>query len=46
MLQWGLLQGLLNKIFKTTNSELRHSLGAIRSGRKEINLSTIAKEGF
>ncbi|MGJ0290735.1 DUF87 domain-containing protein [Aliarcobacter cryaerophilus] len=40
------LDKISQKIFKTTNSELRHSLGAIRSGRKEINLSTIAKEGF
>jgi len=36
----------LNNKFKTTSPELRHSLGAIRMGSKEIDLSTIVKEGF
>ena len=40
------LDKILQKIFRTTNTHLRYSLGAIRSGRKEINLSTISKEGF
>ncbi|MEA3497875.1 MAG: ATP-binding protein, partial [Campylobacterota bacterium] len=37
---------ILNKVFKATSPELRYSLGAIRSGTKEINLNIIAKEGF
>ena len=40
------LDKILQKIFKTTNPQLRHSVGAIRSGRKEIDFSIIAKEGF
>ena len=36
---------ILYKIFDTTSVELRHSLGAIRYGKKEINLD-IVKEGF
>jgi hypothetical protein len=36
---------ILYKIFNTTSVELRHSLGAIRYGKKEINLD-IVKEGF
>ncbi|CAA6808809.1 MAG: AAA-like domain protein, partial [uncultured Sulfurovum sp.] len=37
---------ILNKIFQTTSAELRHSLGAIRTGRKEIDFTKIIKEGF
>jgi hypothetical protein len=37
---------ILRKIFKTISPELRHSLGAIRCGKKEINLYSIVKEGF
>ena len=37
---------ILNKIFQTTSPELRHSLGAIRIGAKDIDLSQIVKEGF
>ena len=37
---------ILNKIFQTTSPELRHSLGAIRTGAKEIDFSQIVKEGF
>jgi len=40
------LDKILQKIFKTTNPQLRHSVGAIRSGRKEIDFSIIVKEGF
>lgn len=41
------LDKISQKIFKTTNPELRHSLGAIRSGKKEIDFSrNIIKEGF
>ena len=40
------LDKILKKIFKTTNPQLRHSIGAIRSGRKEIDFSIIVKEGF
>jgi hypothetical protein len=32
------LDKILQKIFRTTNPQLRHSIGAIRSGRKEIDL--------
>lgn len=39
------LDKILQKIFKTTNPQLRHSLGAIRSGKKEIDFTTIIKEG-
>jgi len=37
---------ILNKIFKTTSPELRHSLGAIRTGKKEIDFTKIIQEGF
>ena len=37
---------ILNKIFKITSPELRHALGAIRVGTKEINFSEIVQEGF
>ncbi len=40
------LDKILKKIFKTTNPQLRYSIGAIRSGRKEIDFSIIVKEGF
>lgn len=40
------LDKILQKIFKTTNPQLRHSLGAIRGGKKEIDFTTIVKEGF
>ncbi len=39
------LDKILQKIFKTTNPQLRHSLGAIRSGKKEIDFTNIIKEG-
>jgi hypothetical protein len=41
-----LLDKILQKIFKTTNPQLRHSLGAIRGGKKEIDFTNIIKEGF
>jgi len=37
---------ILNKIFKITSPELRHSLGAIRTGKKEIDFTKIIQEGF
>lgn len=37
---------ILYHTFKTTSPELRHALGAIRSGKKEIDFSAIVKEGF
>ncbi|MFX4241657.1 helicase HerA domain-containing protein [Aliarcobacter butzleri] len=40
------LDKILQKIFKTTSPQLRHSLGAIRCGKKEIDFTTIVKEGF
>lgn len=40
------LDKILQKIFKTTSPQLRHSLGAIRGGKKEIDFTTIVKEGF
>ncbi|MFW2351877.1 ATP-binding protein [Aliarcobacter butzleri] len=40
------LDKILQKIFKTTSPQLRHSLGAIRGGKKEIYFTTIVKEGF
>lgn len=41
------LDKISQKIFKTTSPQLRHSLGAIRSGKKEIDFSrNIIKEGF
>jgi DNA helicase HerA-like ATPase len=40
------LDKILQKIFRTTNPQLRHSIGAIRSGRKEIDFTSIRKEGF
>ena len=40
------LDKILQKIFKTTNPQLRHSLGAIRGGKKEIDFTNIIKEGF
>ncbi|OCL97194.1 ATP-binding protein [Arcobacter porcinus] len=40
------LDKISQKIFKTTNPQLRHSLGAIRSGKKEIDFTNIIKEGF
>ncbi|MDD2507558.1 MAG: DUF87 domain-containing protein [Aliarcobacter skirrowii] len=40
------LDKILQKIFKTTTPQLRHSIGAIRSGRKEIDFTSITKEGF
>ncbi|MFW2566117.1 ATP-binding protein [Aliarcobacter butzleri] len=40
------LDKISQKIFKTTNSQLRHSLVSIRYGKKEIDFSIIAKEGF
>lgn len=39
------LDKILQKIFKTTNPQLKHSLGAIRCGKKEIDFTTIIKEG-
>ncbi|WP_066402721.1 ATP-binding protein [Aliarcobacter cryaerophilus] len=40
------LDKISQKIFKTTSPQLRHSLGAIRSGKKEIDFTNIIKEGF
>lgn len=40
------LDRVLQKIFNTTSPQLRHSLGAIRYGKREIDFKTIAKEGF
>ncbi|OHE10074.1 MAG: hypothetical protein A2513_08225 [Sulfurimonas sp. RIFOXYD12_FULL_33_39] len=40
------LDKILQKVFKTVSPELRCSLGAIRGGKKEIDFSIIAKEGF
>lgn len=40
------LDKILKKLFQTTNQELRHSLGAIRCGKKDINLLSIIKDGF
>ena len=37
---------ILKKIFNSINPELRYSLGAIRSGKKELDFAIIAKEGF
>lgn len=37
---------VLKNIFYTTSPELRHSLGAIRSGTNEIDFNIITKEGF
>lgn len=37
---------ILQKIFKTISPQLRHSIGAIRSGRKEIDFTNIVSEGF
>jgi len=37
---------VLKKIFHTTSSELRYSLGAIRSGTEEIDLNLIVQEGL
>lgn len=37
---------ILKKIFNSINPELRYSLGAIRSGKKELDFTIIAKEGF
>ena len=39
------LDKILQKIFKTTSPQLRHSLGAIRGGKKEIDFTNIIKEG-
>lgn len=40
------LDKILQKIFRTTTPQLRHAIGAIRSGRKEIDFTSITKEGF
>ena len=40
------LDKILKKMFNLTTYELRYSLGAIRSGKKELDFSIIAKEGF
>ena len=40
------LDKILKKIFNLTTYELRYSLGAIRSGKKELDFSIVAKEGF
>lgn len=40
------LDKILNKIFNTVTPELRYSLGAIRSGKKEIDFNKLTKEGF
>lgn len=37
---------ILKKIFNSINPELIYSLGAIRSGKKELDFAIIAKEGF
>jgi len=37
---------ILSKMFNTTNPELRYSLGAIRCGKKEVDLHGIVKQGF
>lgn len=37
---------ILLKMFNTTSPTLRHSLGAIRCGKKEIDLHAIVKKGF
>ena len=40
------LDKILQKIFKTTNPQLKHSLGAIRCGKKEIDFTNIINDGF
>ena len=40
------LYKILKKMFNSTTYELRYSLGAIRSGKKELDFSIITKEGF
>ena len=37
---------ILKYMFQTITPELRHCLGAIRAGSKEINFNSIVKEGF
>ena len=37
---------ILKNIFNSTSPELRYSLGAIRSGRSEIDFSEITRKGF
>lgn len=37
---------ILLKMFNTTSPALRHSLGSIRCGKKEIDLHAIVKQGF
>lgn len=37
---------ILLKMFNTTSHTLRHSLGAIRCGKKEIDLHAIVEQGF
>jgi hypothetical protein len=40
------LDNISQKIFKTISPQLRYSLCAIRSGKKEIDFTNIINDGF